>query len=259
MIEVFSSGGGTQSTCIAALIVQGKLPKPDFVVIADTDYECGTTWVYLDSVVRPALSEIGVEIHRISGYKSIPEHGKDFLNHNGNTLLMPLWTSQNGDTGKLSGYCSARWKVEVVDRFLSREFGVTRSKYRKWIGFSMDESRRAMRMMGGPEYSKGLIRFPLIHDMPMNRYRAIQTVQEMGWPTPPRSRCYICPNQQNTEWQDLKNNHQDEFEKAVQFEKEVQKHDPDMWLHRDCIPLNQVDFIEKQEVLDYCSSGMCFV
>jgi hypothetical protein len=44
MIEVFSSGGGTQSAAIAALIVQGRLPKPDFVVIADTDYECSSTW-----------------------------------------------------------------------------------------------------------------------------------------------------------------------------------------------------------------------
>jgi hypothetical protein len=36
MIEVFSSGGGTQSACISALIVQGLLPKPDIFAIADT-------------------------------------------------------------------------------------------------------------------------------------------------------------------------------------------------------------------------------
>ena len=65
-IQGFSTGGGTQSTCIAALIVQGKLPKPDFVVIADTGREMPTTWQYLDAVTRPALKAIGVEIHRVS-------------------------------------------------------------------------------------------------------------------------------------------------------------------------------------------------
>jgi len=43
MIEVFSSGGGTQSISITALIIQGRLPKPDFTVIADTGREMPTT------------------------------------------------------------------------------------------------------------------------------------------------------------------------------------------------------------------------
>ena len=65
MIQLFSSGGGTQSCAIAALIVQGKLPKPDLCVIADTGYENDRTWEYLDAVVRPALVAIGVEVHRV--------------------------------------------------------------------------------------------------------------------------------------------------------------------------------------------------
>jgi len=34
--QVWASGGGVQSTAIAALIVLGRLPKPDLAVIADT-------------------------------------------------------------------------------------------------------------------------------------------------------------------------------------------------------------------------------
>lgn len=65
MYEVFSSGGGTQSTCIAALIVQGRLPKPDFMVIADTGRECSSTWEYMDAVIRPAMATVGVEVYRL--------------------------------------------------------------------------------------------------------------------------------------------------------------------------------------------------
>jgi hypothetical protein len=44
---VWSYGGGKQSVAIAALIVQGKLPKPDLIVMADTDangHLLGATW-----------------------------------------------------------------------------------------------------------------------------------------------------------------------------------------------------------------------
>jgi hypothetical protein len=37
--RLWSSGGGTQSTAIAVLILQGRLPKPDLAVIVDTERE----------------------------------------------------------------------------------------------------------------------------------------------------------------------------------------------------------------------------
>ena len=101
----------------------------------------------------PELRRVGVEMHIVRGaeWKSRPEHGKDYISHNMNTLLIPAWTDESGSVGKLSGFCSKTWKVEVVDRYISKTFGVTRSKYRKWIGFSRDEVKRIMRMMNGAE------------------------------------------------------------------------------------------------------------
>jgi hypothetical protein len=261
MIEVFSSGGGTQSTCMAALIVQGRLPKPDYVVIADTGRECETTWQYMDAVTIPALNQIGVEVHRIlPDWQSVPAHGMNYMTHNGNTMIIPAWTDQNGDVGKLSGFCSSRWKVEVVDRFLSRQFGITRSKYRKWIGFSLDEWRRAQRLMTSEEGRKGLIRLPLVYDVPLKRYEAIKEVVKMGWPTPPRSRCWMCPNQQDDEWSEMP---LDEFDKAVAFEKEIQVIDPHAWLHKSCLPLDTcAPFPQEATLFDsgiYCTSGVCFI
>ena len=62
--QIWSSGGGVQSTAIAALICLGEL-KPDLAVIVDTERELSTTWDYLDTVVMPALESTGVELVKV--------------------------------------------------------------------------------------------------------------------------------------------------------------------------------------------------
>ena len=47
MTTVWSYGGGTQTAAIAVLILQGRLPKPDIAVMADTGREIASTWDYL--------------------------------------------------------------------------------------------------------------------------------------------------------------------------------------------------------------------
>jgi hypothetical protein len=102
MTEIFSSGGGTQSACIAALIVRGRLPKPDGAAIVDTEREHGAVWEYHDSVIVPALRSVGVEIHRIrkSDYATVDIWSKG----KGGTIL-PVFTA-NG--GKAPTFCSKR-------------------------------------------------------------------------------------------------------------------------------------------------------
>lgn len=260
--EIFSSGGGTQSSAIAALIVQGRIPKPDVVCIVDTERERSSTWAYLNTVIRPALLSVGLEVHRIQKgeYGSKPAHGMDYLSHNQNTLLVPAFTNQTGEIGKLSGFCSKTWKVETKQRYLRNVLGIPIKKQRNWIGFSTNEARRAVRMMSGKEYLAGLIWFPLIEGIPHTREQSIKLVEDMGWPTPPRSACWMCPNQGDAEWKDLKENHPDEFEKACALEKQIQEKDPFAWLHPSGIPLELVDFSEPEDALAdrACSSGGCF-
>lgn len=256
MIQVFSSGGGTQSCAIAALIIQGRLPKPDVAVIADTGFERSTTWGYQERYVAPALASVGVTLVRVRKSDYAKEGIYDL---SGRNLLLPAFTNQGGDTGKLSGFCSSKWKVRVIDRYL-RSKGVRRKGYVKWIGFSTDELPRALRMMKGGEFKAGLIRFPLIDDVPMRRQQSIRLVESMGWPTPPRSNCWMCPNQSDAEWRDLKENSPDEFRKAVEMEREIQKRDPFAWFHSSCVPLDQVDFTQPEDLFSRsCDSGACFI
>jgi hypothetical protein len=254
MKEIFNSGGGTQSACIAALIVKGRLPKPDYAVIVDTERERPEVWEYHDAVIVPALDSVGVTIHRVqkSQYATVDLFSKE-------TLLLPVFSNQSGTVGKLSSFCSDKWKRCVMERFM-REIGVPTNQQRNWIGFSTNESIRAIRMMRGERYAKGLIRFPLIHDVPLKREKAIEYVESIGWPTPPRSACWMCPNQSDNEWRDLKINHPVEFQMACELEKEIQKKDPFAWFHKSCVPLSEVDFSQDPELFERaCNTGNCFV
>jgi len=260
MTEIFSNGGGTQSAAISALIVQGRLPKPDLVVICDTGREKSSTWDYLDAVIRPALRGVGLEVIRIKHVEwSNPSPSGEHYSHNGNTLLIPAFTNQSGDVGKLSGFCSNKWKVMPKNRYLREVLKIPTNQQKNWIGFSTDEARRAIRMIAGEDFQAGLIRLPLIHDVPMNRREAIALVESMGWPTPPRSSCYMCPNHNDSEWRDLKKNYPLEFEMACDLEREIQQKDAFCFFHKSCKPLNEVDFTLPEDLFDRaCSSGGCF-
>ena len=261
MTEVFSSGGGTQSAAICALIIQGRLPRPDFVVIADTGRERQTTWDYLDAVIRPQLAKVDLKVHRIGPeWSSVPTHGKNYLSHNGNSLLLPAFSSQSEPRSKLPGFCSNRWKAETIARFLSKELGVKPRFARSWIGFSLDESRRALNLMGTADYAAGKYRLPLIHDVPLRRQAAIREVERMGWPTPPRSACWMCPNQSDGEWAALKRDSPGEFEAACLLEEEVRQVDPFAWFHTSCVSLAKVDFSPQADLFgEPCGSGHCFL
>lgn len=256
-IQVWSYGGGTQSVAIAALIIQGRLAKPDYAVIADTGMEKQSTWDYMDRVVNPSMKSIGIQIERVSRFDWEVERSKGeamgCFARKGD-IMIPVYTTENG-SGKLSGFCSSAWKKEVVNRWLSKTHGVTASKMRKWLGFSTDEPRRFVKHIDSDD-----VFLPLVVGCPKSRNQCVEIVKEMGWPTPPRSNCWMCPNQHNDEWLETKQNRPDEFEKAVQLERVVREIDPNAWFHWQCVPLDQVDWtISKPSKTRACDSGECFL
>lgn len=247
--QIWSSGGGVQSTAIAALIVQGKLPKPDLAVISDTEREKRTTWEYMDAVTIPALAKVGVTLHRVlkSKYATVDLYGGE----DGNSLLIPAFTTAGEDVGKMPGFCSNEWKLRVVQRWATAEHGVTSATL--WMGISTDELGRAAKMDAGKWHK----RYPLIE---LNRSRAdcFAIVEAMGWPEAPRSACWMCPNQQEAEWKALV---PADHRKAIFFDREIRKRDPKVWLHPSAKPLDEVTFDEANEVMygKHCQTGLCFV
>lgn len=118
-IQLWSCGGGRQSAGIAALILQERLPRPDHVVMTDTNREKSTTWQYMDAYIRPAMESIGVPFTLIDRSKYAT---KDlFGGADGDSVLLPVYTNQSGSKSKLPEYCSGEWKRDVVIRWAAEQ------------------------------------------------------------------------------------------------------------------------------------------
>jgi hypothetical protein len=254
---VWSNGGGTQSAAIAGLIVKGLLPRPDFVGIADTEREDRLVWEYQDSVIIPALRKVGVEVHVIpkSAYSN-----EDIWQERENTklprVLLPVFVDTQSDGGgRLTTVCSQEWKQKVIRRWL-RDQGVKECTV--WLGMSLDEVHR-MKDSGLDWYEH---HWPLIYDVPMRKGECIRFVtDEMGWPEPPGSSCWMCPNHTDGKWRRMQRLTPDQFEKACTFDEEMRVRRPDFFLHRSLKPLRQLSFEDSQSSwLDdgSCSTGYCF-
>jgi hypothetical protein len=245
-LQIWSSGGGTQSAAIAVLILQGRLPRPDYGVIADTGREKKTTWEYLEQVVNPALKKTqGWEIERL---RCADEPA--IFNGKG-TLLLPIFYTGGA---KLSNFCSAYWKRDRVKKW-ALDNSLTPAT--NWIGFSTNEMER----VSTPRAANWLLDYPLIYKVPMSRMDCVNLVREHGWPKPPRSHCWMCPNTPDSGWVALREKSPEEFTQAVEFEREMQKVKPDAFLHKSLTPLDQVEFKEKDDTQGTfgCNSGDCFV
>lgn len=244
-VSIWSSGGGTQSTAIAALICMGEL-RPDLSIIVDTGYELSTTWDYLTRWVEPALKAAGVTLHRVhkKRYATV-----DLLRND--DVLIPAFTTESGAVGKLPTYCSNEWKQRVMRRW-AVEQGVQRASV--WLGMTIDELRRVTQPTGKWENE-----YPLIARR-MTRGDCIALVKRMGWPEPPRSSCWMCPNKPRAEWSWQKEHAPDDHAKAIQFDKDLRLIDEDLWLHESGKPLGDADFSIADDLFTgRCDSGMCFV
>ena len=233
---VWSYGGGVQTAAIAVLVHEGKLPKPDITVIADTGREASSTWQYLDNVMHPYLAEVDVKVE-------VAPHSLatvDLYAGNGD-ILIPMFT----ETGKLDTYCSNEWKQRVVRRYL-RQRRV--EDCTMWLGISTDELQRAKD--SGTQWIKH--HYPLLFDHPMNRIEARQLVVNAGLPEPPRSSCWMCPHRGNAEWKDLD---AEDLVRAKEIESEIRKKDNGLFLHRSLRPLTDEPFTDNDSQLDFCDGG----
>lgn len=253
---VWSYGGGTQSIAIALLVASGKLPRPDMVVMADTVREMTETWEYTEQHIQPLLASVGLAIEIAShDLSKVDLYG----GKTGETLLIPAFTQD----GKLSNFCSHEWKMYVVRRYI-RAKGV--KECINWLGISTDEVERLH-----PSDKKWCeTQWPLCgmpvsagYNVMMSRNDCKQLIESAGLPTPPKSSCWMCPHRRNSQWQRLKMFYPQDFQKAVQLDKEIRAKDKmgGVWLHDSRKPLDEIDFEteEKNQPELGCDSGYCFV
>lgn len=200
MKRILSFGGGLQTTALAIMVAEGKLDI-DMAVFADTGGEKPETYWYMENYTQPLFESIGTLF-------SIVKTDKE-----DKTLYDYCWRIRDIPSPIGQRWCTDKYKVRVIHKLYGNEKQVNYV-----IGFSSDEINRV-------DKSKGNRVYPLI-DLGMTANDCRYYIQSNGYPLPLKSSCYFCPFQHPVEWNWLKNNHIDLFEKALELEKRFHEHRP---------------------------------
>ena len=227
---VWSCGGGVESTIIAVLIANGTLPKPDYAIMVDCGWEKESTWEYVNNVIKPRLEEVGVFLRILN----TNDYSSNSIFDSHGTLLIPAFESKNGTVSKYRTHCNNGWKGTVVRRWM-REEGL--SYVESWIGVADNERQRRR---NAPK-AWNPYRYPLV-ELGITREEGVWLIGRNGWPMPRRTSCYICPMQHDRDWAKMKKKGKLDFERAVEVEQYIQKIKPNVYLHRSCVPLDEVSF-----------------
>jgi hypothetical protein len=251
-VVLWSCGGGRQSAGIAALIVEGQLPKPDHVAMVALEHEYRAVWPYVNRHIRPALQALGIP------FTAIPRKQYDtygfFGGREGRSLLLPAYSDLSGKSSKLQEFCSGKWKRDVMTRWAAEQDGWKARGIDNWVGISWDERDRRR----GPRRKWFRPVYPLLDLRPTRVSGCLAAVERVGWPPPPRSRCSFCPNQSDAEWAELS---PDEFAAACDREDEIRAVDPHAFFHKQLIPLREVRLDPKDDnggLFGGCSAGTCY-
>jgi len=113
-LQVLSSGGGTQSNCIIVLIYLGMLPKPDLIVMADTEREGSDVFEYQLKYIKPLCDAMGLDYHIVKK-SDYTHHDITYIAGDGEeTTLPPFFTEINGrdDNGRRCDYASEHTKEQ---------------------------------------------------------------------------------------------------------------------------------------------------
>lgn len=163
--------------------------------------------------------------------------------------------------GKLWRQCTNEYKIMAVRKEIRKLLGYgprdrVKEQIRLWMGISTDEIQRVKPSQ--VKYIKNV--WPLI-DYEMSRMDCLDYFRKNNMPLPPRSSCIICPFHSNNHWRDMKENDPVSWQMAVEFDKAIRnmpKLDAEVYLHRQCVPLDEVDLgAEQISLFDEECEGMC--
>lgn len=272
---VLNLGAGVQSSCLALMAAMGEVkPMPDFAVFADTQAEPKEVYDWLDWL-EPQLP---FKVYRVTkgnltaGSLKIHER-KDGSGERVQRIIPAFGLLGDGSkTAAIGRACTADYKIKPMLRKIKEACRVARGQKHttvtQWIGISWDEIQRMKD--SGAAWTQH--RFPLI-EKKMTRRHCLEWMKSNDYPEPPRSACVYCPFHSDKEWRRLRDEHPEEFSKAIAFDEKLRAthkaHNKrlkmEVYLHNSCKPLSEIDFnsMEQngQESWDFMSEceGMCGV
>ena len=266
-INVLSLGAGTQSSCMALMAAHGDLPRPDYIIFADTGWEPKHVYEWLEKL-KKELSKFDLEVITVT-HGNIYEDTLRSLETGERTASMPFYTKnrKTGKRGMVMRQCTSEYKIQPIYRKIREILGYKPRQQVKeivhiWKGITIDEIARIKHSTD--RWVK--FKYPLF-EKGMDRLEAINYVRDKMGEIPPKSSCIGCPFHNDEMWLEIKKNYPDEWEQAVYLDKKIRNHpkfNDELYLHKSCVPLDEVDLNENQmDLSDFIDDfdnecwGMC--
>jgi hypothetical protein len=241
-LRILSLGAGVQSSTLALMINKGEVPMVDAAIFADTGAEPKGVYDWLEWLTK----QLSYPVYIVS---------------KGN-----LRDAETGKKGLLRRQCTADYKILPVNQKVRELLGLEKGEKRKkgtavemLMGISLDEVYRVK-----PNRIKYITNnYPLI-DLKMSRKSCMEWMEKNKYPKPPRSACTFCPFHSNEEWRKVREN-KEEWDKVVELDrlirKGTKKNTDEVFLHKDCLPIDQVNLEDKKDdqidLFNNECEGMC--
>ena len=254
-LRILSLGAGVQSSTLAMLIEQGKVPMVDAAIFADVGAEPDNVIEWLQWL----KTKVSYPIYVVQ-WRNLKEDLINVTKGLEQRVPIPFFSlSDNGKIGMNRRQCTADYKIKPVTQKIRSLLGLKKGERRKdgtvvelLMGISLDEVQRMK--VNQLNYIKN--QYPLI-DMRWNRQKCIDWFKENYKVTPPRSACTFCPFHNNKEWLRVKQNKK-EWDEVVKLEKSLTNneqlkkigYDDKIYFTNKGIPIDEVDFEEKTDQLD---------
>lgn len=257
-MNVLSLGVGVQSSCIALMACKGEiLPIPDLVVFSDPGWETSSTYEYA-KWLKKEIESYGIKVVFTSN-GNIKEDLLKAASDGTRVASLPFFTrGDDGTEGIVMRQCTNEYKIVPVRNAIKKHLDVKTARsiiepVTLWMGISTDEIERVK-----PSQVRWIInRYPLIEKL-MNRLDCMNWLERSGYPVPPKSSCIGCPFHSDSTWLDMKRNDPKAWEDAVSVDKAIRnmpRMRKEVYLHRSCKPLDEVDLNEDQLEFDFDGFG----
>lgn len=250
-LNVLSLGAGVQSSVLALMSADGKIPRFDCAIFADTQSEPASVYAWLEFLENTVPFPIhrvtagSLEAREVTVRESKRNPGKLWMKNS-----IPAFVKKpDGKLGMLGRKCTLDFKITPITRKLRELVGIKKAPKDKSlllvnqaIGISLDESLRMK-----PSRESWIKHYWPLVELGMTRKDCLAWMKQHRYPEPPRSACRFCPFHSDAEWTRLKRDEPAEFELAVQFEQRLQEAAFGVltgvpFLHSTAVPLDQVTF-----------------
>ena len=237
---------------MALMAAHGEItPMPDCAIFADTGAEPRAVYDHLNWLEKQLPYRVH-RVHRVQAGNLRDEILGAMVGINRMDARPPFFTASGG---MLNRQCTHDFKIAPIQKKVGELIGhVPKSRWPldvrviQWIGISMDEAHR----MKPSRMSCVQNRWPLI-ELAMNRTNCLSWFDARGLKRPPKSACTFCPYHNDAMWRDMKANDPESFADACRIDEAIrpgiakQRNKEQWYLHRQRIPLADVDMRTKQE------------